>query len=171
MRAWQLRSFVATLAIILAGCGQTTTPAPTPAQASGTPVQSAVAGSAPADSVASSPGGPLTGSALIGTYATTIPEGQENAPPGDWQLMVTADGIGYRHPDGHTFSPGTVVAVTADEITFAADPACPGQTAPTEGRYSWAITGTTLTFTEVEPDSCLDRAGTLTTAPWTRTGA
>ena len=157
-------SALAIMVLCLGACGQATSssvpssPVPASADGSGPPAASPVASAIS-----------LAGSPLLGTYATTIPEGEDNAPPGDWLLTVTADRVQFTHPDGHTFSPGTVVAASADEITFASDPGCPGQTELTPGRYGWTIAGDALTFTELDPDTCRDRAGTLTTSPWTRT--
>jgi hypothetical protein len=114
-------------------------------------------------SPASSAGAP--GTDLEGTYTATIPSGV-NAAPGTWRLSMAAGGWMFTHPDGNTFSPGSVVEITADEVVLAADPGCPGQAGTaTEGSYRWSIEGTSLTF-ELVSDSCRDRIDTLTSSEW-----
>jgi len=100
-----------------------------------------------------------------GTYAATIPSGV-NAAPGVWKLTITASEVMFTHPEGHSFSPGFVEEITATEVVFAPDPACPAQEGtPTSGRYGWSAEGTSLIF-EVISDSCHDRIDTLTPSAW-----
>jgi hypothetical protein len=104
---------------------------------------------------------------LAGKYGTTIPA-DAGAPPGQWGLAIENGGLVFTHPEGRTFSPGTVEEVTATEIVLGPDPACPDQQTATAGRYRWNLDGDTLTFEEVS-DSCRDRASTLTAEAWTLT--
>lgn len=123
-----------------------------------------VAGACSSSAPSSAP--PTAGVALPqGTYTATIPSGV-NAAPGKWKLAVTASGLMYTHPEGHSFSPGLVEEITATEIVLAPDPGCPVQEGtPTSGRYHWSVEGTSLTF-EVISDSCQDRIDTLTSSEW-----
>ena len=106
-----------------------------------------------------------SGAPIYGTYTATIPSGV-NAAPGKWKLTVDGGGLTFTHPDGHSFSPGSVKAITANEIVIAPDPGCPVQEgAPTDGRYRWSLEGTSLTL-EVISDSCQDRIDTLTSSEW-----
>jgi hypothetical protein len=149
---------------VAGGCGRTGSPTAQPAS-------SAVpSGPAPtATTTSSPPAGIGAGADLIGTYVATIPEGV-NASPGEWTLTVDAGAVTFTRPDGQSFSPGAVKELTAGEITLAADPGCPVQTGtPTDGRYRWAVDGTTLTLTLIS-DSCQDRIDTLTTGTWAQRG-
>lgn len=102
---------------------------------------------------------------LYGTYTASIPAGV-NAPPGSWGLTVTPDEVTFTRPDGRSFSPGTLVELTATEIVLGPDPDCPVQEGPaTEGRYLWSRDGDTLTL-EVVSDSCQDRIDTFTSSTW-----
>jgi hypothetical protein len=81
---------------------------------------------------------------------------------------VSDDGLVFDHPNGQTFPVGTLVAATATELTVGPDAGCPNQTTPGPGHYSWTLAKGTLTFKELDPpDTCRDRAATLTTVPWT----
>ncbi len=101
----------------------------------------------------------------FGTYTATIPSGL-NAAPGEWKLSVTATGMMFTHPDGHSFSPGSVEDVSATEVVFAPDPGCPVQEGtPTSGRYHWSVEGTSLAF-EAIANSCQDRIDTLASSEW-----
>ena len=157
--------------LLAAGCSQPGSPSASVAAPSASVVEpSASTASSGASTSPSSPSGSsgvsLDGSPFLGTYSTTIPAGGA-APPGTWKLTVSAAGMQFVHPDGHTFSPGPVVAVTADEFTLGPDPGCPNQTTPGPGRYSWSLDGGTLTIKELDPpDTCRDRAATLTEGQW-----
>ena len=145
---------IASAMVVAAGCSTSE-----PSSTGPLPPASAAATASPA----SSAGAPAA--TLDGTYTATIPSGV-NAAPGTWKLTISAGGWMFRHPDGHTFSPGAVTEITATEVVLAPDTGCPVQAGtPTEGRYRWSLEATTLTF-EVESDSCQDRIDTLTSSEW-----
>jgi hypothetical protein len=126
-----------------------------------------VVSSVPGGSASTSSAGSRIDSGLLphGTYVATIPPGV-NAAPGEWKLTVTANGITYIHPEGHSFSPGRVEAISATEIVFAPDPQCPVQEGtPTNGQYDWRVEGNSLSFAVIA-DSCQDRIDTLTSSEW-----
>jgi hypothetical protein len=137
------------------GCASTVTTSPAAASADqGSPTPAASARAATIS-------GPL-----LGVYHATIPTGAD-ANPGEWGLTVESGRLLLRNPDGSTFDAGHLVSFTETEIVFAADPNCPGQDVPTEGRYGWTLEGTELAF-ELVSDSCSGRVSTLTSAPWER---
>lgn len=142
---------------IAAGCASPAAPNVPSATGSSAPAASPTSGPSTASSSALTP--------FEGRYTTTI-GADTGAPPGKWTLVIENGELVFTHPDGRTFSPGDVQAVTANEIVLAPDPACPDQQTPTEGRYRWRLAGDTLKFEEVS-DSCRDRAATLTVTDWT----
>jgi hypothetical protein len=144
------------------GCAGTAGPDADPTTAVGSPTSAVTLAPTSTASTGVDPGAPL-----FGTWVATIPPGL-NAAPGEWMLTVDAGGWAFTHPDGHTFSPGAVKAVTEAEITLAADPNCPVQSGtPTDGRYRWSVEAGSLTL-EVVSDSCQDRIDTLTSDSWSR---
>ena len=157
MTRFRVVVFVAIGALALAGCGGE--------QPSSSSTASESASVEASESAATSQGGPLAGSPLIGTFRTTVGANDFNTPTGDWQLRIDEAGMTFVQPDGFDFSPGDVVSVSASEVVFAADPECPTQEGiPTEGTYTWALDDA-LVFTVVS-DTCRDRAALLTQAPW-----
>lgn len=108
---------------------------------------------------------------LDGTW-TTVFSGTEQAvgaplPVGTWTLKFSA--AGYKQllfdPSGAVFSAATAQTVTATTVVLPADPHCVGQVQATTGTYTYVISGSQLTFTEVS-DSCGNRALNLTAHPW-----
>ena len=116
---------------------------------------------------------PEATSPLDGTW-TTVFSGTEQAvgaplPAGTWTLKFSAGG--YKSllfdPNGAVFSGATAQTVTATMLVLPADPHCVGQVQATTGTYTYVITGSQLTFTEVS-DSCGNRALNMTAHPWTK---
>ena len=110
---------------------------------------------------------------LDGTW-TSLFSGTEQAvgrplPAGTWTLKFSA--AGYKSllfdPNGAVFGGATAQTVTATTLVLPADPHCVGQVQATTGTYTYVISGSQLTFTEVS-DSCGNRALNLTAHPWTK---
>lgn len=70
-------------------------------------------------------------------------------------------------PNGAVFGTATAESVTATTLVLPADPRCVGQVQATTGTYTYVITGSQLTFTDVS-DSCANRAVNLTAHPWAK---
>lgn len=110
---------------------------------------------------------------LDGTW-TTVFSGTEQAvgaplPAGTWTLKFSAGGYksSLFDPNGAIFGTETAQSVTATTLVLPADPRCVGQVQATTGTYTYAISGSQLTFTEVS-DSCGNRALNLTAHPWSK---
>lgn len=150
---------LATVIAVAAACTSSPSDSPSPTAAS-----SASAAASVAASPTPLPSDP--GALLFGSWTAAIPAGV-NASPGTWTLTVSATGVNFTHPDGHGFSPGALIELTASEMKLAADLGCPDQVGtPTAGHYRWTRDGDALTF-EVVSDTCQDRVDVLTTSEWT----
>jgi len=76
-------------------------------------------------------------------------------------LRLTATGYGIDREGA--IGSGTM-SVEGDRATFSGSPLCNGT-----GVYRWALNGTTLRFTPVDPDACSGRAAVLDGATYSRT--
>jgi hypothetical protein len=65
---------------------------------------------------------------------------------------------------GQNSGEGSLV-VNGSEIDLVADTGCPGPLAETIGRYTWTLTGTSLSFVLLDDPSCAGRVG----GTWSRT--
>jgi hypothetical protein len=150
------------LATSVAACstaGARATSSPT----AGAPTASALSGG----SAASSRRPVAVPQSLQGTWAALV--SGTTASSGAWLLKVTADNLALHNPVGAADDFFTLDPVSIDgtHMVLPADGGCPDQATVTEGSYTLALSGSTLTFTLVA-DSCVDRSGVLTKGPWTR---
>jgi hypothetical protein len=94
------------------------------------------------------------------------------ATGGQWHLVFSAKNVNLTNPKQAPAAAGVLLtnthsALTQGRMRFAADPKCPDQTKPTEGRYTYRVSGTRLTVTKVS-DSCRLRTKALTTKTWVK---
>jgi hypothetical protein len=93
-----------------------------------------------------------------------------NVSNGLWSMTIIENEISVLNPKAHdaseTFALG-VTDITADHVTFWADPECQAGNIHKEGTYTYAVVAGELVFTLIQ-DDCRDRAALLTAAPWER---
>lgn len=93
---------------------------------------------------------------------------------GRWHLVFSAKNVNLTNPKQAPAAAGiletsTHSALTQGRMRFTADPKCPNQTKPTQGMYTYQVSGSRLTVSEVgHSDSCSLRAKALTTRPWVK---
>ena len=102
---------------------------------------------------------------LIGIWTSDVKD--TTATSGAWTLKAGPRNLSLRNPKGSDFFTLDPTLVSDHEIVVPAAADCPDQSEVTEGRYTYVITGSELVITLVS-DSCADRSGTLTVAPWTK---
>lgn len=99
---------------------------------------------------------------LIGTYETKLPKGA--FPAGTWGMSIGPRGELFIIPPGETGFNAAPVSVSGNELVLSPEPdAC-----SIEGRYSYELTGDSLTLTKIE--DCPDREWVMSQEPWTKTG-
>ena len=147
------------LAGIVLGCSNGPT-----GSGSSTAASAAAAASAGPSAVAAAPAMTVP-PALLGVWASDVRG--TTATSGHWLLKGEPGNLSLKNPVGSEYFTLDPTLVSDHEIVVPAAADCPDQTAVMEGRYTYAITGSELVITLVS-DSCGDRAGTLTVAPWTR---
>jgi hypothetical protein len=106
---------------------------------------------------------------LAGVWKVTF-GADDSVGSGGWTLTFRDGKVTLTNGEGDT-GPGTLpfTLLPGNQIRFPADRGCPGQEKGPGGLYEFAVSGSTLTFTEVgQSDTCRDHAATLTTKPWTR---
>jgi len=102
---------------------------------------------------------------LQGKYTASITDSSVSS--GNWAMEITNNEILATNPKqgAQAFALG-VTDITADHVTFFADPECtPGS--DTEGQYTYALVNNELRFTALT-DACQDRNSLLTAAAWLR---
>ncbi|MEA2677818.1 MAG: hypothetical protein QOJ81_1959 [Chloroflexota bacterium] len=155
-------------------CGAAAPPTAPPTLA---PAATAAPTQAPAPTAA-----PTTSPAPTGTpYHVDVPESlwgawqasisnNTNVSNGLWSMTIIENEISVLNPKAQdaseTFALG-VTDITADHVTFWADPECQAGDIHKEGTYTYAVVADQLVFTLIE-DDCRDRAALLTAAPWER---
>ncbi len=172
-----LRRSVATLALaaMVVGCsgGPAGSAAGSPAAAASLAARPVAASSEPSSPIAAT--SPATAASpvaavsvptpLIGIWTSDVQH--TTATSGAWTLKAGPRNLSLRNPKGSDFFTLDPTLVSDHEIVVPASADCPDQTEVTEGRYTYVITGSELVITLVS-DSCTDRSGTLTVAPWTK---
>ena len=93
------------------------------------------------------------------------------AATGTWELDLTPRTFEMVNPEQFTAGAYAIGITSNTELSVVDDPQCPGQTATTGGRYTFSVSGDTLTLTSVVDDACPFRQGVLTAHPWKRSGA
>jgi hypothetical protein len=141
------------LALAITGCNATgATPSPLPT-------------SPPATRAPTNPPPITTPEALRGIWTADI--SGTSASSGLWTMEISESNVLLQNPvGGDLFSVGPT-AMTETSLVVAADPDCPGQSTVTPGTYTLALVGDRLRIT-LESDSCGDRSGVLSSAPWTK---
>lgn len=98
--------------------------------------------------------------ALQGTWMANV--SGTTASSGAWTLIITADDMQLKNPLGTESFSIHPLDVTDSSFGLGADADC-----PTDGSYSYSLSGDTLVITAVA-DSCSGRMGVMTTGEWTR---
>ena len=110
-------------------------------------------------------------SRLAGSYVTRFPSSQHHVPAGKWKVDLRGAKATFHNPISARANFSDPVTVAGSKITFAPTADCVDDTGHgglTKGVYRWSLRGTTLTFTRLNKDKCLNRAYVLTTHPWTK---
>jgi hypothetical protein len=89
------------------------------------------------------------------------------ASSGIWKLQISASNLSLQNPVGGEAFPLDPTSMTETSLVLPAGEDCPDQTVVTPGTYTLALTGNSLVITMLR-DSCGDRSGVLTAAPWAR---
>lgn len=109
----------------------------------------------------------FSGTEQLAGHAVQVMAGREQSAT----LTITSTEVRVATQNGtNYFDLGPSFSYTADHLTIAADPNCDNRTGPpSEGTYTYTLQGATLTFQAIA-DTCIDRAGVLTSHPWHRAG-
>jgi hypothetical protein len=166
-RARRLRGLALSLLaiVVLVGCDMSSSPGdpPTVAAPADSPASSLRATQSPPPTQAPSTQTPSSPSPSADLADVLPPElsGQWRTTLGDEVATLTLLGGSYRVSIGPVTGGGKI-AVTDDVIEFFGSPFCEGS-----GLYTWAIEGSDLTFTPVEPDGCPSRTKELVGVTYT----
>ena len=141
-------------------------------------VFAAACGAAAPPTASPAPSAPPTAAAT--PYHVNVPAGYRGAwhasvagsttvSNGVWSMSISQNEITITNPNAgpdEAFALG-VTDITADHVTFWADPECQAGNIHKEGTYTYALVQDQLVFTLIQ-DQCQDRGALLTAAPWER---